>query len=83
MRACTRVRGDQTTLWERVLTFLHLALEGSLLQALRRNKPAGTEDRLRPSAPRALRKDISDFGFVGFSCPRTPPKRFSYILGRL
>lgn len=75
------MRGDQTTLWERVLTFLHLALEGSLLQALRRSKPAGTEDHLRPSAPRALRKDISGFVFVGFSCPRTPPKRFSYILG--
>lgn len=34
-----RVCDDQTTLWERVLTF-HLAIEGPLLPALRRSKPA-------------------------------------------
>lgn len=33
-----RMCDDQTTLWERVLTF-HLAIEGPLLQALRRSKP--------------------------------------------
>lgn len=70
-----RVRDDQTTLWEHVLTF-HLSLEGPLLPALRRSKPAAKEDHLRPSAPRALRKNISDFVFVVVvvSCPCPPPE---------
>lgn len=70
-----RVRDDQTTLWEHVLTF-HLSLEGPLLPALRRSKPAAKEDHLRPSAPRALRKNISDFVFVVVvvSCPCPPPR---------